>query len=135
MDIYKIISLVVITGGIAFLLISFNKPVQDKWVAPASADKIINPIKNDPSSITSGKKLYKMLCSVCHGMQGKGDGMGGSGLSPKPANFTTAQFQSQSDGAIFWKIEKGRSPMPNYESSIPEKKRWEIINYLRTLEK
>lgn len=106
---------------------------QDKWEAPASADKIQNPLKGDAKATASGKKIYKMLCFVCHGPKGKGDGMGGTGLAPKPADLTSAAFQSQSDGAIFWKIEQGRSPMPSYKTSIPEKKRWEIINYLRTL--
>ena len=74
-----------------------------------------------------------MLCVVCHGAKGKGDGVGGAGLTPKPTNLTSAEFQAQTDGAIFWKIQTGRSPMASYETSIPEKKRWEIINYIRTL--
>lgn len=128
-----LISLVTISI-VFFLFVGFGKPIQKKWVAPASADKIINPLKNDPKAAVSGKKLYKMLCAVCHGPKGKGDGMAGAGLTPKPADLTSAAFQSQSDGAIFWKIAEGRSPMPTYQTSIPEKKRWEIINYLRTLE-
>jgi len=131
-----------LAGLLYTLLVSFiSAPERDnyetiqqkKWVAPASADKIINPIKGDAKAVASGKKIYKMLCFVCHGPKGKGDGMGGAGLTPKPADLTSSIFQSQSDGAIFWKIEQGRSPMPSYKTSIPEKKRWEIINYLRTL--
>jgi mono/diheme cytochrome c family protein len=118
-----------------FLTVSFNKPIQDKWVAPPSTDKIVNPLKDDANASESGKKLYKMMCFVCHGPKGKGDGMGGAGLTPKPTNFTSEAFQSQTDGAIFWKIAEGRSPMASYKTSIPEKKRWEIINYLRTLKK
>mgnify|MGYP003109959153 FL=1 len=75
-----------------------------------------------------------MLCFVCHGPKGKGDGMGGAGLTPKPTDLTTEEFQSQSDGAIFWKITEGRAPMASYKTSIPEKKRWELVNYLRTLQ-
>lgn len=120
---------------VSLLFLGFDKPIQEKWKAPASADKIVNPVKSDTKSVASGKKIYKMLCSVCHGMTGKGDGIGGTGLKPKPADLTSAAFQSHSDGAIFWKIEQGRSPMPTYKTSIPEKKRWEIINYLRTLKK
>ncbi|WP_339724789.1 cytochrome c [Maribacter stanieri] len=111
----------------------FKTQAQEKWVAPASADKIINPIKSDANAATNGKKIYKMLCVVCHGAKGKGDGVGGAGLTPKPTNLTSAEFQAQTDGAIFWKIQTGRSPMASYETSIPEKKRWEIINYIRTL--
>lgn len=129
-------------GLLFLLLVSFEKtpsiyePIQQKkWVAPASADNIVNPLRGDANGAASGKKLYKMMCFVCHGPKGKGDGMGGAGLTPNPTNFTTEAFQSQTDGAIFWKIAEGRSPMASYKTSIPEKKRWEIINYLRTLKK
>lgn len=116
-----------------FLLIGFNGLAQEKWVAPASADKIVNPLKGDANAADNGKKLYKVLCVICHGAKGKGDGAAGAGLTPKPTNLTTSEFQSQTDGAIFWKIKEGRPPMAAYETSIPEKKRWEIINYIRTL--
>jgi mono/diheme cytochrome c family protein len=108
---------------------------QKKWVAPASADKIENPLKGDANAAASGKKLYKAMCFVCHGPKGKGDGMAGAGLTPKPADLTSEEVQSQTDGAIFWKITEGRTPMASYKSSIPENKRWEIINYIRTLKK
>lgn len=122
-------------ASILILLAGFKKPIQEKWKSPASADKILNPIVDDAQAAISGKKLYKMLCSVCHGPKGKGDGMAGAGLIPKPADLTSASFQSQTDGAIFWKIQEGRSPMPSYQSALPEKNRWEIINYIRTLKK
>lgn len=106
---------------------------QKKWVAPASADKIQNPLKGDAKAAASGKRTYKMLCFVCHGPKGKGDGMAGAGLTPKPTNFTTEEFQTQTDGAIYWKITEGRTPMASYKTALPEKKRWELVNYLRTL--
>ena len=138
----KTIMSLTLTGVLFTLLVSFiSAPErnnyeaiqQKKWVAPASADKIVNPLKGDANAAASGKKLYKVLCLVCHGPKGKGDGMAGAGLTPKPTNLTSEAFQSQSDGAIFWKIAEGRAPMASYKSSIPEKKRWEIINYIRTL--
>ena len=128
--------------GLLFtLIVSFtNSPStryesiqQKKWVAPASADQIVNPLKGYAKAAASGKKLYTAMCFVCHGPKGKGDGMGGAGLTPKPTNLTSKAVQSQSDGAIFWKIAEGRAPMASYKNSIPEKKRWEIINYIRTL--
>ena len=137
----KIFLSITLAGLFFTLLMSFTQvqysayePLpQDKWVAPASADKITNPVNSDANSIASGKRIYKMLCFVCHGPTGKGDGMGGTGLTPKPTDLTSAEVQSQSDGAIFWKIAEGRTPMAAYKTSIPEKKRWDLINYIRTL--
>lgn len=137
----KIIISLTLSGVLYAILVSFTYVPkteyvaiqQKKWVAPASADKIANPLKGDANAAASGKKLYKAMCFVCHGPKGKGDGMGGAGLTPKPTDLTSEAVQSQTDGAIFWKIAEGRAPMAGYKTSIPEKKRWEIINYIRTL--
>ena len=119
----------------AFLFIGSNSLAQENWVAPVSADEIVNPLKGDANAAASGKKTYKMLCVVCHGAKGKGDGIGSAGLQPKPTDLTSTKVQAQTDGAIFWKIEEGRSPMPSYKTTLQEKKRWEIINYIRKLKK
>jgi mono/diheme cytochrome c family protein len=136
MKLKKETSIMTLMAILFIALVGFkSSPVQDKWVAPASADKIINPLKDDATAANSGKKLYKVLCSVCHGVKGKGDGMGGAGLTPKPTDLTSDAVQSQTDGAIFWKVAEGRTPMASYKASIPEKKRWQLVNYLRTLKK
>ena len=116
-----------------FLFLGFITQAQDKWVAPESANKITNPLKADSNAALNGKRTFKMLCVICHGAKGKGDGMGGAGLTPKPTDLTNGDVQSQTDGALFWKLTHGRPPMAAYETAIPEKKRWELINYIRTL--
>lgn len=118
-----------------FLLAGFTGHAQKNWDAPESADSLVNPVKNDARATASGKKLFNSLCFVCHGPKGKGDGMAGVGLYPKPSNLTSEPVQSQTDGAIFWKISEGRSPMPSYDHSLPEDQRWALVNYIRTLKK
>ena len=105
---------------------------QTQWEAPASADNLNNPLKNDATATESGKRTFRMLCVICHGAKGKGDGMGGAGLTPKPTDLTSAKVQSQSDGALFWKLTNGKPPMASYETALPENKRWELINYIRS---
>lgn len=108
---------------------------QEKWIAPKEADNLKNPFKNDPVSPDKGKQIFTTYCVVCHGNKGKGDGIGGAGLTPRPTNLTTPNFQSQSDGALFWKLSEGRPPMAPYKTVIPENERWHIINFLRTLKR
>lgn len=36
----------------------------------------------------NGKVLYDQICASCHGASGKGDGVAGQAMDPKPANFT-----------------------------------------------
>jgi mono/diheme cytochrome c family protein len=35
-----------------------------------------------------GRAMYLRYCGACHGPQGKGDGVAGSLMSPKPADLT-----------------------------------------------
>ena len=87
------------------------------------------------TELLKGKKLYNQMCAVCHGAKGKGDGVAGAALNPKPTNFTSASVQAQTDGAIFWKITEGRSPMASYKTILKEEQRWQLVNYLRTFKK
>jgi mono/diheme cytochrome c family protein len=61
--------------------------------------------------------------------------MAGMSLNPRPANFATEKFQSQTDGAIYWKLSEGRPPMAGYKTMLKENQRWQLVNYLRTLKK
>lgn len=106
-----------------------------EWKAPASADKITNPLKGNATATQEGKKVYKQMCAICHGNSGKGDGMAGMSLNPRPANFTADKFQAQTDGAIYWKLTEGRPPMAGYKTILKENQRWQLVNYLRSLKK
>ena len=102
---------------------------QGPWVAPADAKAMKNPVKG----VGNAKKTIETNCVSCHGASGKGDGPAAAALPPpKPANWTAAAVQSQSDGEIFWKMSNGRGAMPPWKH-LPEQERWEIVNYIRTL--
>ena len=108
---------------------------QSTWEAPKNADEITNPFKGDAEATKKGKKMYTQLCVICHGAKGKGDGMAGAALNPKPGNFTKEAFFNQTDGAIFWKIAEGKPPMAAYKDLLSKEERWQLINYLRTFKK
>ena len=96
------------------------------WVAPRSADARQNPLPNESQILAGGKKLYQQRCSVCHGEDGGGTNRG--------RDLVISRVQSQSDGALFWKISSGntRTGMPTF-SFLPEGQRWQLVMYLRTL--
>ena len=102
---------------------------QGPWVAPAEAKAIKNPVKG----VGNAKKSVETNCVSCHGASGKGDGPAAAALPPpKPANWTSAAVQKETDGEIFWKMSNGRGAMPPWKH-LPEQERWEIVNYIRTL--
>lgn len=106
----------------------------DNWLAPASADSNKNPLENNEKATREGKKLYAQFCAICHGKKGKGDGMAGMSLKPRPANFTKDIIQKQSDGAIYWKITEGKPPMAAYKGVLTEEQRWQLVNFIRSLD-
>jgi mono/diheme cytochrome c family protein len=124
-------------AGTVLLMSSTVVSLQQKtpWVAPSSADTIKNPLKGNADATTAGKKIYTTYCVVCHGDKGKGDGIAAAGLNPRPADHTSAKVQSQTDGAIFWKLATGRAPMASYDKTLSRTQRWQVINYMRTLKK
>lgn len=106
-----------------------------KWVVPAGASSLQNPVVPNTQSVTAGKTLYKSYCTPCHGAKGKGDGTAASSLQVKPADHTSSIVQGQTDGAIFWEIGEGHNPMPSYKATLNEQQRWQLVNYIRTLSK
>jgi mono/diheme cytochrome c family protein len=117
------------------ILVSKTFCQQAPWVAPKSSDNVKNPISGNYSKVAETKTLYITNCGPCHGDKGRGDGPAAPGLNPKPADHTSAAVQAESDGAIFWKLSEGRSPMPGYKKIFSEEQRWELVNYIRTLAK
>jgi mono/diheme cytochrome c family protein len=122
-----------------FAFSSANNPVSNDqngvWKAPKEADDLKNPFVDNTAELVKGKKLYNQMCAVCHGTKGKGDGVAGGALNPKPTNFMLASVQAQSDGALFWKLSEGRTPMASYKNTLKEDQRWQLVNYLRTFKK
>ncbi len=79
-----------------------------------------------------------MSCLPCHGPQGKGDGPASislerNGARIRPGNLSDPRMWQQPDGALFWKITEGNTPMPAFGETLSEDQRWEIIDFVRTL--
>ena len=105
------------------------------WVAPASTANIKNPYQGIEKATKDGKKLFAIYCAICHGNKGKGDGIAGMALNPRPSDFRKDIIQKQTDGAIFWKLTEGKAPMAAYKETLTEKQRWQLVNFIRTLKK
>ncbi len=120
-------------GIVSFALYSFTAMVQEEWKVPEKYEKMKNP--TDPTvDLDIGKSLYNKHCKSCHGKEGYGDGTKADEVEGDLGDFSTAEFQAQSDGAIFYKSYIGRDDMPNYEKKMPDEEDvWLVVNYIRTL--
>ncbi len=103
------------------------------WMAPKSADRKINPIPASTESESAGKVIYAQSCLACHGPKGEGNGPAAAFLNKHPGIFSDPKLWNQSDGALFWKISHGNSPMPNFAPTLKENQIWQVIDFIRTL--
>jgi mono/diheme cytochrome c family protein len=94
--------------------------------APASSNQLKNPYAGQPTAAATGARFYATNCGSCHGIKGRGTGT----IPP----LSEGPTQSASDGEVFWFITTGAADngMPSW-ASLPERQRWQIVTYLKSL--
>lgn len=106
-------------------------------IAPAT-----NPYEYDEYARHRGKKLYGAHCVVCHGEDGKGNGLAVERGFPKPPSFygrawkRTEEYNGETryknhQGWIFNMITFGRGNMASYAAALTPEDRWAISEYVR----
>ena len=90
-----------------------------------------NPLVHEKDSAKAGEKLYKHDCAQCHGEHAEGK----TGKKYRPA-LKSQELKRTSDGQLFWLLTNGsiRNGMPSW-SELPDAQRWQIVAYLRKLNK
>ena len=121
-------------GAVLAVIFAFNVNIQsEEWVVPDKYEKLQNPTDAE-EDLDIGEELYMKHCKSCHGKEGLGDGSKAAEQEGDLGDFSSEEFQAQSDGALFYKTTTGRDDMPNYDKKIPEDEdRWLVVNYMRTL--
>jgi mono/diheme cytochrome c family protein len=130
----KTLKLLFILGVISFGFLAFTQFEQDEWVVPAKYEKMTNPEEDSKENIAIGKSLYSKHCKSCHGKEGYGDGPKADEVEGDLGDFSSGDFQAQSDGAVFYKSYIGRKDMPSFEKKMSEEDAWLVVHYMRTLE-
>jgi len=93
-----------------------------------------NPVPADETSLARGKQLFLTHCATCHGPEGLGNGTVAAFFTKKkPADLTSPDIQSKSDGTMFLTISNGFGFMPALNENFTVRERWDIVNYVRTI--
>lgn len=122
-----ILFLIVAAGGAAYLY------YHSDWRVPEQMKKVQNPYAANSEAVDAGMMVYMEHCKSCHGEDGDGKGEKAKELSVAPANFTDARAMSTvTDGELFWKITRGRRPMPSFKDKLTDEERWQLVVYIRT---
>jgi mono/diheme cytochrome c family protein len=80
-------------------------------------------------------RLYNINCGICHGEKGAANGpLATSGKVGGVANLTTGIYLTMADGTMYHSIYYGKNNMGSYASQLSRKQRWQLVQYIRTLQ-
>jgi mono/diheme cytochrome c family protein len=101
--------------------------------------KNVNPLAGNATQdvLLVGQKYFETNCMVCHGQKGQGnpDSNVVKNMPLKPPALTTDKIKGWTDGHIYHVITEGQGMMGPYASHVPQAYRWQLVNYIRFLQK
>ncbi len=110
--------------------------------ARLAGEQLVNPVPLTEEALLRGKNRYDIFCIVCHGPRGHADGpttgtnpVTGVPRFPTPPSLHTEQAQGYLDGTIFHIVTQGLGQMPGYSDKLTEEDRWQVIHYVRALQR
>jgi mono/diheme cytochrome c family protein len=102
--------------------------------APGPA-ALVNPVPPTVTSVDAGQTLYEANCARCHGVDARGGGVDAGTTQVPPSNLRSGHLNAHSDADIYTWISDGLTGgMPAWSSKLSETDRWNLVNYLRSVD-
>lgn len=92
------------------------------------------PFAITPEILARGHERYRIFCSTCHGLTGKGDGSVVRHGFPEPHSFHDMEMMEMSPAHIVHTIVFGDGPMPSYAARVTPPDRWAIAAYVLAMQ-
>lgn len=87
-----------------------------------------------PALLARGEERFKVFCTPCHGVSGRGDGpVVSKGFAPPPS-YHEERLQALAPEQIVQVITQGRGRMFPYADRVPPEDRWGIAHYVKELQ-
>jgi mono/diheme cytochrome c family protein len=95
-----------------------------------------NPIPlNDVRARRRGAFLFTNYCVMCHGKEGKGDGLMAQRGVPLASSLLAENALEMKDGQMFHILTYGQKTMAAQAAQLSREDRWKVIVYVRWLQK
>lgn len=92
------------------------------------------PVPVSADLVRRGQERFEIYCTVCHGLDGRGDGKAIAFNFPKPPDLLSDTIKALPDGQIFDVISNGKGNMLSYAYRVKAADRWAVIAYLRAMQ-
>jgi len=86
------------------------------------------------AAIEQGAEVYRIFCDTCHGAGGAGDGPVPKRGFPPPPSLLTGKSVTMKAGQLFHILTYGQGSMPTFTAQLSRENRWEVIEYIRSLQ-
>jgi len=128
-------------------VIKYIKTFSDKWEKQKEPPQVLEigpQTPTSPESIERGRKQFTTLgCTLCHGMEGRGDGATalflknhrGDPVYPRNLNKNWLFRGGGEAKDIYTRFNTGLNgtPMPSFAEKLDNEKSWDLANYVRSL--
>jgi len=102
---------------------------------PEKIPALSNPIPTSMESVGRGNATFTKYCAKCHGLRGNGRGPSAHGVTTFPRElWAWNNADASADGYLFEIITSGRTDMPPWGIILSENERWDVVNYIKTVE-
>jgi mono/diheme cytochrome c family protein len=121
-------------GSVGSSSATFEQAAEAPLPRDQAATALTNPVASTPDSVEKGKKTFGIYCSQCHGAEGHGDGLVAKKMIFRPPDLPSA-VKIRTDGYLYATIRNGGPLMPPQGYRIPPADRWDVVNFLRSIQK
>jgi cytochrome c553 len=94
---------------------------------------LTNPLDSIQVEEMRGGQLYDIYCAICHGKNGKGQGL----LVQREKILGVPSYDDAgraiTPGSIYHVIYYGKNTMGSYANQLNEEERWQVVNYVMKL--
>ncbi len=107
-------------------------------IAQAEMTNLDNPIPISAASLAAGSEIFRVNCSMCHGIGANGQSsvigqFSAAGVRPPPS-LLIGTAAVVSDGYLYGILTHGQVNMPSFQRLLTPQERWVVINFLRSLQ-